>query len=531
MVAALIGGWLAYKTVNEKGPLITVSFHEGSGLEAGKTQLRYKSLEVGHVKSVRFSEDLSHVIVTAEMSKDVESHLGAHSRFWVVRPRVGLSGVSGLETVVSGSFVEVEFGDGEPARNFTGLEEPPNITKDTPGRQYTLSTTELGGLQDGSPVSFRGIPVGEILNHELAEDKESLSLHVFVNAPYDQLVHTESRFWKTGGFNVSVGAQGVNVKMDSLLSFIAGGVAFDTPDLDTATGQISPAGHRFKLFDSFEQVAESSFTLRNPYILYFNGSVRGLTPGAPVEFHGIKVGVVTDIRLDYDSATERLRIPVVVNIEPERVTIDGGQNETSVTTAPAVQQGHPLEKLIAQGLRAQLKTGSLLTGQLFVDLDFYPDQPPFHPSTEGTYPELPTMPSTLEAFQNTAADLLAEIKKLPFDRIGQEVLGVVEGSNRLVNAPEIHEAVVTLNATLKDLQKLSRSLERQVTSVGGDAGKTLHAAQEALEIAEPGSPLLVDLANTLEELSAAARSIRAFTDYLERHPEALIYGKSGPKPR
>jgi paraquat-inducible protein B len=531
VVAALIGGWLAYKTLSEKGPLITLTFKEGTGLEAGKTHLRHKALDVGLVKRVQFSDDLSHVVVTAELAKNVESHLGANTKFWVVRPRVGLGGVSGLETVVSGSYIEVDFGDGEATRAFTGLERPPDVKKDTPGREYSLSTTALGGLQDGSPISFRGIPVGEVLNHKLAENNEELVLHVFVRAPYHELVRDNSRFWKTGGFDVSVGAQGINVKMNSLLSFLAGGIAFDTPDLESAPARASPEGSRFDLFDSFEQVTDSSFTRKHPYILYFDGSVRGLSPGAPVEFHGIKIGSVTDIRLEYDAGTEKLRIPVIVNIEPERVVFDGGREAASVATAAADKPRHPLERLIARGLRAQLKTGSLLTGQLFVDLDFYPNSPAYRPKPDGAYPEIPTVPSTLEAFQSTAAELLAEVMKLPFDQIGKELLGVAEGSNRLVNAPEIRAAVASLNATLKDVQKLSGSLERQVVAVGTGTDKTLVAARDVLEAAEPGSPLLVDLANTLEELAAAARSIRAFTDYLERHPEALLYGKSGPKPR
>ncbi len=530
LVAALVGAWLAYKTLSEQGPIINLTFREGTGLEAGKTKIKYKALDVGVVETVRFSPDLSHVIVMVRMNKEVEQHLGANSRFWVVRPRIELSGVSGLETVVSGTYIEVEFDDGNPTRVFTGLAQPPIVRADTPGRRYLLLTDQLGSIQRGSPIYFRDIQVGEVLTTQLAEDNRSVLVHVFVNEPYDRLVRDQSRFWKTSGFEVSLGAQGIDVRMESLLSLLLGGIAFDTPAVHDDSGAPSRDGARFRLYDSFSDIAESSYTRRDSYLMYFEGSVRGLSVGAPVEVRGLKIGKVTDVKLDIDLKTGNIRVPVVVELELERILPPDLMKQYDQTYGALRSEGRRpgMEHMVKRGLRGQLKTGSLLTGQLFVELDFYPDSPPLELVYGGPYPEVPTVPGALEAFQKTALDILNSLRKLPLDQIANELLGTMQGTNRLINAPELRATIRSLDATLKDVRTLAQTADRQVAVLAADAGKTLGAARNTLESVDPEAPLMVDLANTLEELAAAARSIRALSDHLERHPESLLYGKGGP---
>lgn len=528
LVAALIGAWLAYKTLSEQGPTITLTFREGTGLEAGKTRIKYKALDVGVVKTVRFGPDLSRVIVSAQMNKEVEPHLGEHSRFWVVRPRLGFGGVSGLETVVSGTYIEVEFADGNPAREFVGLEQPPAVRADTPGRRYLLLTDKLGSIQRGSPIYFRDIQVGEVLTTELAEDRQNVLVHGFVNAPYDRLVRDQSRFWKTSGFEVSLGAQGIDVRMESLLSFVLGGIAFDTPTHDEG-GEPSQSGARFRLYDSFASIAESSYTRRDPYMMHFEGSVRGLSVGAPVEVRGIGIGKVTEVKLEVDLKTGDVRAPVSVELELERLLSQDLVRQLDETYGPLRADGRrpSMERMVERGLRAQLKTGSLLTGQLFVDLDFYPDSPPLQLVYGGQHPEIPTVPGALEAFQKTALEVLDDLRKLPLDRIADELLGTMQGASRLINAPELRAAIRSLDALLKDVRSLTQTADRQVAALAADAGKTLGAARSTLEGVDPEAPLMVDLANLLKELATAARSVRILTDHLERHPESLLYGKGG----
>ncbi|MCA9471248.1 MAG: MlaD family protein [Nitrospirales bacterium] len=501
LIAAIIGIWLAYKTITAMGPTITISFKNGEGLEAGKTKVKYNAVEVGLVETVEISEDLSRVIVTAKMTKGSKSHLREKTRFWVVRPRIGLAGVSGLQTLISGPYIGVDPGPGALSMNFVGLETPPGVTAFEEGRQFRLQSPTLGFLKVGTPVYFRDIEVGRILSHELADDSQSVFLNIFVHAPHHLRVRSTSRFWKTSGFEVSLGAKGLDVKLDSVASFIAGGVAFDTPV--TAAGGATPSqeGTVFELYESFDSIGESVYTQKVPYLLHFDGSVRGLATGAPVEFRGIKVGSVTDIAVVIDEKALDVSIPVAIEIEPQRV---------STTLHEARRNDYQtISLLVKRGLRAQLQTASLLTGQLFVQLEFFEDLPKKKLIMTGKYPEIPTVPSTMDQLQNTVNDVLADVKTLPLDKIADEVLSTMKGVNRFANSPELLTSVRQLTATLHDVRRLTRDMDRAI-----------------VDAADPDAPTMVNLANMLEELSDAARSIRVFAEYLERHPEALVRGKS-----
>ena len=323
LVAGAIAIWLAYTTLQEKGPKITVMFDNAEGLEAGKTRVKYRNVEVGLVDKVALSEDLSHIVVTANLDKTMETHMKEGTRFWIVRPRVGFGGVSGLGTLLSGAYVEFDPGEGQPAHDFVGLAEPPPITSQVPGTEFVLSTDRRGGIGRGAPVYYRGIRVGQVLGYDLAEDSQGLIVKVFVDAPNDQLVRPSSRFWNASGIDVSLGTDGVDVSIESLEALLTGGIAFDTPDIDQP-GEVAAADTVFPLFASLHAVTEAGFTQRIPYLVHFDGSVRGLRAGAPVEFRGIRVGTVTDVRLEIDPAQDTVRIPVTLEIEPQRFGVERG---------------------------------------------------------------------------------------------------------------------------------------------------------------------------------------------------------------
>ncbi len=525
VVAVLLGGWVAYKTISDAGPTITITFKEGGGLEAGKTKIKYKAVDVGTVETVQITDDLSHVVVTAKMNKETETHLTTNTKFWVVRPQIGLSGVSGLETLVSGAYIDADPRPGEPAWEFIGLDQPPGVTAFEEGTEFQLVAKELGSCYPGAPVFLRGIRVGRILGHELSKDYQSVFIGVFVQAPYDSLVQDTSRFWQRAGIEASVGAEGIDVKMESLASVVAGGVAFDTPVLAAGISNSSKPGTVFELFDSFGSIGEGKYVRKIPYLLHFDGSVRGLNVGAPVELKGIKVGVVTDIAMKLDPKTLNFEVPVAIEIHPDRiVTPDVREALEKINSEDPYSVGRMLVE--GHGLRAQLQTGSLLTGQLFVDLDFYPELPKASLLMTSTFPEIPTVPSTLDKFRRTATNVLEELRQLPLDKIAHELLETLKGTKRLANSPGLIQAVQSLTTTLEDVQKLTYDVDQTVTSLAVSTEKTLAAARSALEIADPHSPTAVNLANTLEELASAARSIRVLADYLEQHPESLVQGKN-----
>ena len=525
LIAALIGGWLAYKTISEMGTTITITFNEGEGLEAGKTKIKYKSVDIGIVETVEISEDLSQVIVTATMRKETEAHLTANTQFWVVRPRVGFSGISGLETLVSGAYIDSDPRPGEPTREFMGLDKPPGVTAFEGGSQFQLRAEKLGSSYAGAPVFYRGIKVGRILGHELAKDNQSVWIDIFIQAPHHLLVQDTSRFWQRSGIEASVGSEGIDVKIESLVSIIAGGVAFDTPVMAGGTGKPSNPGMVFELFENFSSIGEAKYVRKIPFLLHFDGSVRGLKIGAPVELKGIRIGTVVDIAMKLDPKTLNFEVPVAIEIQPDRIlTPDVLEAVDQINAEDPYAVGRMLVE--EHGLRAQLQTGSLLTGQLFVDLEFHPDLPLKKLLMTGKYPEIPTVPSTLDEFRRTATNVLEELRKLPLDKIAHELLETLKGTKRLANSPDLIQAVQTFSKTLEDVQKLTYDVNQTIESLATSTEKTLEAARSALEVADPNSPTAVNLANTLEELSAAARSIRVLADYLEQHPESLVHGKS-----
>ena len=528
IVVILIGGWLAYTTIAEKGPTITIDFKTAEGLEAGKTKVKFKEVEIGLVESVTIKPDLSGVVVTASFSKEVEPHLTAATRFWVVRPRFGAGGVSGLGTLVSGAYVEMDpGGKGAATREFVGLEDPPLVRAETRGRKFDLVAERLGSYTYGSPIYYRGFKAGQVLGYKLAEDNKSVTVHIFVNEPYDTLVRDSSRFWNVSGLHLSVDANGMDLRTESLESLVQGGIAFDVPaNLESA--EQAEEGRTFPLYEDEEALEEVSYVQKERVIAYFDGSVRGLSVDAPVEFRGIKVGSVLDIRMEFDRNEMVFRIPVLIELEPGRISIIGERFE---------DPREAMQALIDMGMRAQLKTGSLLTGQLFVALDLHPETPVRLVGTDDRYPEIPTIPSTMEAITASLTGVLDRVAALPLEELIGDLRKTVESANRLVSSPAAQQAVENLSITLARAETLMQTLDTEVgplvsslRSTSDAAGLAMVQARSTLASAESltgeQSKLRHDLNTLFEELNRAARSIRVLADYLANHPDALVRGKT-----
>ncbi|MEJ2164899.1 MAG: MlaD family protein [Desulfobacterales bacterium] len=547
LVALLIGAWLVYKAVSEKGPTVTIAFKSAEGLEAGKTKIKFKDVELGQVSEINLSPDLSHVLVTAELVKQAEKFLSANTRFWVVRARVAAGQVSGLGTLFSGAYIGLDPGQpGPPATHFEGLENPPAVTTDLPGRRFVLQASRLGSLDIGAPVYYRQIKVGQVVGYNLNDDGQAVTVKIFVNAPLDKLVYKNTRFWNASGLDVAVDANGIRVNTESLVTILVGGIAFDTP-ANLEPGGLAEPDDVFKLYETHEKIFEKTYAEKSRWLLQFSGSVRGLTVGSPVEFRGIRIGQVLDINLEYDAKEKAFQIPVLVEIEPERIRVLGEKN--------FVDRREMDDYLVAQGLRAQLNTGSLITGQLFVELDFHPEAPPAKINREGRYPQIPTVPAPMEEITTSLTQLLKKLEKLPIEQIGGDLRDTVQGAKQLVASVELQQAVTALNQTLNHAQQFAASLNREIApdlksavssldetlkrtrrlaqnfdaSVVPELGATLQQAQSTLKTingsVSKDSPLYYEMLRVFKELTAAARSIRLMTDYLERNPDALIYGK------
>jgi paraquat-inducible protein B len=521
LVAILIGGWLAYKGLSEKGPVVTISFESAEGLETGKTKVKYKDVEIGLVDTIRFSADLSRVLVTAELVKETEPYLTENTRFWVVRPRVTASGVSGLGTLFSGAYIGMDPGkEGEPARDFKGLEIPPIITTDIPGREFLLKATTLGSLDIGAPVYYRQIQVGQVISYELDVDGQTLIIKIFINAPHHELVYKNTRFWNASGFDLKLDASGLKLNTESLVTIMLGGIAFETPT-SLETGGPAEEGDIFRLYETRESIFERTYTEKKHFILHFNESIRGLTVGAPVEFRGIKIGQVVDIKAGYDTEALTPRITVLIETEPERWEMSG---------EPNIDPTQNLQNLVDRGLRAQLKTGSLLTGQLFVDVDFHPDAPKAQIKLDGKFPEVPTIPAPLQLITTRVNELLNKLETVPIEQIGKDLGDTLQNVKRLSESEELLAAVQALNETLQETRQLVQNLDSkiapEISAILDQAQKTLVSVESTLG---QDSPLQYEMRQAIMELGEAARSVRILVEYLERHPNALSYGKGKPK--
>ena len=531
IVAAAIGLFLAYKAYTEQGPTITISFDTAEGLEAGKTKLRYLDVEVGTVQNVAIAPDRKSIVVTAGMVPSAAGFLRTGTTFWIVKPRIGVGGVSGLGTLLSGAYIGLAPGEGESARAFTGLEDPPPISSNVPGREFVLTAPNLGSVSPGAPVYYRGIDIGQVLGYKLSANARDLDITIFVKEPFHDLVRTSSRFWNASGIDLSTGASGIELHVASLQALLVGGVEVDTP-LGLETAEPAAEGARFPLYPNQRALAEAQFTEKVPYLIYFDGSVRGLNVGAPVEFKGITIGVVTNITVDVDPDSARFLIPVTVEIEPQRL-IPG------VTAQQIEETNHRgMAAFVKRGLRAQLQTGNLLTGELFVDMIFQTNAPPAELDITGPVPILPSVPATLEALQASATSIMNKIAALPLEQLVGSLSQTAEGLERIVNSPDLQQAAAGIGPAVVELRqiigKLDAGFAPLLTNVDGAAQAataTLREAQAAIGSIQrtvgSGSALTTDAESLMQELTRAARSIRVFADYLDRHPEALIRGKTG----
>ena len=501
ILAVLIGGWLAVKAVIDKGPTITISFTTAEGLEAGKTKIKFKNVDIGLIKRVTLTPDHTRVVATADINKDASDMLVENTRFWVVRPRISGGTVSGIGTLLSGSYIGMDVGNSKAERqDYVGLESPPVIESDVPGHEFILKSADMGSLDIGSPVFFRRLQVGRISGYKLDPDGSGVTLRVFINAPYDRFVLGDTRFWHASGVDVTVGSNGVRVDTQSLISIMIGGVAFESPP-DALDTTVATGGSTFTLFHDRTEAMKAHHHIVVKYMANFNESVRGLAVGAPVDFRGIVVGEVTAIYTRFDPKAEKLSIPVEFDLYPElftsRYQTNGGGR---VTNDP-----HALgDRLVARGLRIQLRTGNLLTGQLYLAADFFPNAPKAMINWESSPPELPTTPGNLQHLQDNVTELVAKLNTIPFGAIGKNA----------------QQTLASANALLAHLD----------TEIVPQAQGTLTAAHAALDTAnnalQPGSTLQQNTSDAMQELARTAAAFRTLADYLERHPEALLRGKS-----
>lgn len=506
IVAALTGGWLAVKAVLDRGPTITISFSTAEGLEPEKTRVKYHSVDIGRVTGVAFSEDRKSVVASVELSMQTEAFLVADTRFWVVRPRLTGTQISGLGTLLSGAYIGMDVGSStESRRKFAGLDVPPIVTVDLPGRHFRLHADDLGSLDVGSPVYFRRVQVGSVVAYELDKDGAGVQLRIFINAPNDRHVKADTRFWNASGVDLSLDASGIRLNTESIASMLVGGVAFQTPGESAQTPPVQ-GNPNFTLYPDRGKAMRLPDAAEETYQLIFDESVRGLSVGAPVDFRGVVVGEVAAIDVDVDSTSGDTRIPVEVRLYPDRLR---GKSKQA-----AAANGVLVGKLVANGMRAQLRSGSLLTGQLFVALDFFPDSPKASVLNRGGRVEIPTRASSLLELQRTLSRLANKLDKLPIEATASDL-------RKSLKAFES-----TLSATERAVTRIDKDLTPQAARTLADLSHALTKVEQGLDgLAGDNAPIQTDVRETLREISRAAEALRNLADFLERNPGAILRGR------
>ncbi len=530
VVTVIIGAWLAWSTISNRGPLITITFETAEGLQANQSHVRHKDVDMGVVEKVGLTPDLKRVQVTLRMNREAEPLLTDKAEFWVVRPRFFAGSISGLQTLFSGSYIDLlpASKGGEPKRDFVGLENPPVLQSDVPGRTFLLHAVHIGSLNLGSPIMFRDLEVGEVLGWDVGEMARNITIHAFVRKPFDQYVHDSSRFWNASGATVKLGASGLQLKVQSLRALVLGGIGFETPD-QPGHDQESPPNHAFQLYDDEDAADSSTFKRSVPFVANFTGSVAGLAAGAPVTLRGLKVGEVSSVSLLYDRTLDNVIVPVHFTMEPERIALlqlpTGGSLDTK------------MQELVRRGLRVKLESNNILTGQKQLAIDLYPDAGSGNFGKEGDAYVIPVMGGSSDDVATAAGNLVNRLNSIPFEAIGKNLDQTLAGVNALVNDKQLGQTVTALRSTLASTQSLVSNLNhglspvmQQLPSIANNLQASVEHTNKLLESVQSGygdnSRFGRDVTQLMSQLTDAARSIRVLADLLSRHPEALIRGRT-----
>jgi len=534
LVAAVVAAYLGWQALSGRGESVTLTFQTADGLSSGQTPVRYKAVQLGMVDEVRLNDDMSRVVVRVRMSREAKAILTDHARFWVVRPRLAARGISGLETIVSGVYIAVDPGPpgGKPQMHFTGLDEPPGVRSEEPGRNYVLYADRIGSVGPGSPVFYRDLPVGEALSVSLPEMMNGPArISIFVRAPYDQLVRSGTLFWNASGVTASYGAEGLHVEMESLQAVLAGGIAFSTPD-SAADTPVAADRAEFPLYRGERDADAARHRGRIPFVTYFQGPVGGLDRGGSVTLYGIQVGVVTSVELRLGAAADsRPTVRVAMDIEPARMF---SRDDSHAAGDPFAA----VQKLVQNGMRVALETPSLLNAQPVIAFEFTPGASTAAVAKEGDAMVLPSQSGGPANVMNALSDVADRLQRLPLEQIATRLDGLVGAAHDVIGGPELRNALTALSGTLRETQNLARVANtnlapalRRLPQISNELQQTMSRANQAIESVTRSyggdSDFRSDLQRAMAQIGDAARAVRLLADYLDRHPEAILRGRTG----
>ncbi|CAI1892996.1 paraquat-inducible protein B [Serratia entomophila] len=520
IVTALIGAWILFYHFSHQGPLVALTATTAEGLEAGKTKIKSRSVSVGIVETVTLSDDLSKVMIQARLNTGMETLLRQDTVFWTVKPQIDREGVSGLSTLLSGAYIELQpGGKGKSGKkSYPLLDAPPLASPDAAGLRIILTSDRSGQLNAGDPVLFRGYRVGSVETREFDPKKRIMRYQLFITSPYDQLVNTHVRFWKDSGMAFDLSAQGIRMEIGSLSTLLDNGVSFDLPE-GWERGEQAKEKAEYQLFDNKRSIQDSLYRVHKDYLLFFSDSISGLQSGAPVEFRGVRMGTVAQVPFYKEGMEQRLdndyRIPVLIRIEPERYQ-----------KAPVDNADTENKRLVAEtrGMRASLKSANLLTGSLYVDLDFYPQAKPWQgPHEMFGYPVVPTIRGGLAQIQQKLMQTLDKINAMPINPMLNEATKTLQESQK---------TMTLTRQTMKSLDNIIASKEMQ--TLPNSMQMTLRELNRSMKGFQPGSPAYNKMLSNMQRLDLVLRELQPVLRTLNDKSNALMFeaaGSNDPQPK
>ncbi|KZN46212.1 intermembrane transport protein PqiB [Pseudoalteromonas luteoviolacea] len=529
VIAIVITGWMLYQHQSNKGHTIFLKMDNADGIIAGKTEIKVRSVQVGLVESLKLQIEQNAVIATIRIFKDYDTLLTKDAKFWTVKPRVDESGISGLNTLLSGAYIELLPGESnEQASLFTMQNQPALIAPDIEGLRYSLKAANAEVLDVGTGIFFRNYKIGQVETASFNEKTLEMDYGIFINSPYNELISKNAIFWVNSGIEVDLSTEGIRVSTGSLSKLIKGGISVDYPPNTEADG-IAEQNTQYKLHKNFAVALERRFDLFDLYLIEFEQSIKGLKPGAPVEYRGMRIGTVEQVPAHIVRNGQPLyfqqdntSIPVLIKVEYGRIY--------DVDEQAKLYWQSNIEKWIRNGLRASLKSGNLLTGAVYIELDFYSAAKPDTIAKHSVYPVLPSVPSGFTALSEQVIALLNKLNKLPLDDTLSEANKTLVAYKQLGN--ETKQLIENLNN-----KKVPEKVDKNLTQLQGTLTQltsSLKQFEKTLSTYQQGSGVMEQLTDTLSELESLSNTLKPVTKGLNEQPNMLIFDKDAsedPTPR
>lgn len=510
VIALFIGCWMIYFQWSNQGSTITIHFSTAEGMEAGKTKIKSRNVDIGEVSKIELNKNGNGVVVTAEIKKTAEQFLVTDSMFWVVSPQISHTGVSGLSTLISGVYIEISPGKSTTERYlFDALNSPPLTPAGTPGLHITLNSNDQFAYRKGDPVIYKGLTVGQFEDIYFNFEERVVYYNVFIKAPYHQLITSNTKFWDVSGLKLDLNADGISVKTGNFETMLTNGVTFGVPKGMNIGEKIGERSY-FDIYTSYEAAEDERYRRSIEFVVLVSDSIRGLSVGAPVEYRGIQIGKVQSVNMalsrnDNKLTQEEFKIPVLISLQPGRIGLpDNGEGESLMKQQNIYW--------IEQGLKAVLRTGNILTGSLFIDLQHDKAQPVSQIEQYGGFTVIPTSSDDFSQITAKAEQFMDNLNNLPLHNLS-------ENANKLMI--EIAQTAQELQSVGKSLNTLLTQVEQQ--QISSELSKTLQGINSLTQDLSSGSQGYEELRATLNTLTSTMNELKPLLKQLKHKPNSLIF--------